>query len=171
MDKMPKCKLCNADTPRDGCWFRHETGHFCSQMCMSYALYPTKDKYLESLKPKFDDYGPPIEKKNWNVLNRAIFDPYFDRALGRDITSYRHQEKAINEHNRMERDTKLYPRTFGLWNDHHRDVREAKYVARHKEEWKKAHYSGYKPGERVYNPDRPDIKRSGRTKYVFFGKT
>lgn len=84
----------------------------------------------------------------------AVFDAYFDPTLKKYVSSYREQEKEGRKFKTPE-----HPDGLTLINDNKKFIREMKYVKKHKEDYKAATSPGYKPGDKYYNPNRPDAMR------------
>ena len=85
------------------------------------------------------------------VLRKAIFDPYFDHAMGVECTSYKDQEKKVREWNKRNPHRK-----FDFANDDKKFMDDLKYRSKHKEEYKEMLYKEvkYKGGQRIVNPEQ-----------------
>ena len=81
----------------------------------------------------------------------AIFEPYYDRILGSWVSSYGDQERKAVSHR-----SPSHPEGLRLVQWDRKQINEYKNIHKHKEDYKASQYEGYKPGQKTYNPDRPD---------------
>ena len=93
--------------------------------------------------------------------SQPVFDSYYDPVLKKHLTSYREQEREGRKFR-----SKDHPEGLMPLNDNKKFVREMKYVAKHKIEYKMANNPGYKPGHKgSWDPDRPDKHTVGKKCY------
>lgn len=94
----------------------------------------------------------------------AIFDSYFDSRFGKEVTSYRQQEKEGKAWKTAE-----HPDGLMLINDDKKFMKECRHLKKHKEEYRVANMPYYKGGDmkRGYTVDDPErVKLSRRKTFV-----
>ena len=82
---------------------------------------------------------------------QPIFEPYYDRVLGKYVTSYREQEKEAVNHR-----SKSHPDGLRLVQWDRKQINEYKNIHRHKRDYSKAYYQ---------DPEKAERAKAGKTKY------
>lgn len=99
-------------------------------------------------------YGDPPNRldtfKGISKLERPIFEPYYDAALGKYITSYAAQEREVNRHNNLLKRGELkdcHKRELGFASDDHKFIKECKNTRKNKRDivWDRYVKSGKNP--------------------------
>jgi len=168
-----KCALCGKTDQTDDeelidrkiLWWTLGPAHFCSQLCFTYFKCPTQAQYLSYIKESPVLHHPPVDKKDWNVLKTAIYEPNYNHAISEHFTSYRDEQKKIKRWNERQ-DGEKHPRKFQFANDDHKLMADCKQRSKDRESYKEHIYRDqkYKAGDIYAEPSRR--KRRG-TAYSF----